>query len=49
MEADYPHRPAAIFMTYNRKRTPYNTYDISKYLHSGTNCVGVWMDHLRQP
>ena len=26
-----------------RKRTLYNTYDISKYLQPGTNCVGVWL------
>jgi alpha-L-rhamnosidase len=26
-----------------RKRTLYNTYDISKYLRPGTNCVGVWL------
>jgi alpha-L-rhamnosidase len=26
-----------------RKRTLYNTYDISKYLKPGSNCVGVWM------
>jgi alpha-L-rhamnosidase len=26
-----------------RKRTLYNTYDISKYLHAGNNCVGVWL------
>jgi len=26
-----------------RKRTLYNTYDISKYLQPGTNCVGIWM------
>jgi len=26
-----------------RKRTLYNTYDISKYLKPGTNCVGVWL------
>ena len=26
-----------------RKRTLYNTYDISKYLRAGNNCVGVWM------
>jgi alpha-L-rhamnosidase len=26
-----------------RKRSLYNTYDISKYLHVGTNCVGVWL------
>ena len=27
----------------SRKRTLYNTYDISKYLKPGTNCVGVWL------
>jgi len=27
----------------NRKRTLYNTYDISRFLHPGTNCVGVWL------
>jgi alpha-L-rhamnosidase len=26
-----------------RKRSLYNTYDISKFLHAGTNCVGVWL------
>ncbi|MCX6877434.1 MAG: family 78 glycoside hydrolase catalytic domain [Verrucomicrobia bacterium] len=26
-----------------RKRTLYNTYDLSKYLKPGTNCVGVWL------
>ena len=26
-----------------RKRTLYNTYDISKYLKPGLNCVGVWL------
>jgi hypothetical protein len=26
-----------------RKRTLYTTYDISKYLQPGTNCVGVWL------
>ncbi len=26
-----------------RKRSLYNTYDISKYVHAGTNCVGVWL------
>jgi alpha-L-rhamnosidase len=26
-----------------RKRTLYNTYDISRYLHAGNNCVGVWL------
>jgi len=25
------------------KRSLYNTYDISKFLHAGTNCVGVWL------
>ncbi|MCF7674446.1 MAG: glycoside hydrolase family 78 protein [Akkermansiaceae bacterium] len=26
-----------------RKRTLYTTYDISKYLRAGNNCVGVWL------
>jgi len=26
-----------------RKRTLYNTYEISRYLHAGNNCVGVWL------
>ena len=26
-----------------KKRSLYNTYDISKYLRPGTNCVGVWL------
>ena len=26
-----------------RKRSLYTTYDISKHLHAGTNCVGVWL------
>ena len=30
-------------VTVYRKRTLYNTYDISKYLKPGTNCVGVWL------
>jgi len=26
-----------------KKRSLYNTYDISKFLRPGTNCVGVWL------
>ncbi len=26
-----------------KKRTLYNTYDISKLLHKGNNCVGIWL------
>lgn len=30
-------------VTVYQKRTRYNTYDISKYLKEGENCVGAWM------
>ncbi len=26
-----------------RKRTLYTTYDVTKYLHPGNNCIGLWM------
>jgi alpha-L-rhamnosidase len=27
----------------DKKRSLYNTYDISKFLHAGPNCVGLWL------
>ncbi len=27
----------------NKKRSLYNTYDIGAFLHSGANCIGLWL------
>ena len=37
--------PLAPAFTQYDKRVLYNTYDVTKYLKKGDNCVGLWLSH----
>ena len=37
--------PLAPAFTQYDKRVLYNTYDVTKYLRKGDNCIGLWLSH----